>query len=65
MECDCNLFQSATLLKSNPLNFLSYEFLKNFQTKPFIEHLLANAPLNILCYFTHIFEAITIFIEGS
>ena len=64
MECDCNLFQSATLLKSNPLNFLSYEFIKNFQTKSLIEDLLGNAP-NILCYFTHIFEAITIFIEGS
>ena len=65
MECDCNLFQPTTLLKSNPLKILSYEFLKNFQSKSFIEYLLTNAPLIILSYFTHIFEAITVFIEGS
>ena len=65
MECDCHLFQPVTLLKSNPLKILSYEFLENFQSKSFIEHLSTNAPLTILSYFTHIFEAITVFIEGS
>ena len=40
MECDYNLFQTATLIKTNPFKVLSSEFWKIVQRKSFIERLL-------------------------